>query len=134
MVLIQTLGTTEVPIWDGEGAYTYLTAATIINVVSDDATDTLLGVGARTVKIFGLDANWNPIDEVVEMNGLTIVPTTKEYLRVFRAFVVTSGGNGFIDGANAGNITCSSGATIQAKIGIGNGQTLMSMFYNTSRA
>lgn len=122
------VGTVEVPIWDGSIAYTYLTTATIINVVSSAIADTILGAGARTVRVFGLNANWEEISEIVELNGTTIVPTVNEYLRVYRAQVVTSGGNGLIDGANDGNITFSSGANLQAQISIGNGQTLMSIF------
>lgn len=122
--------TTESVIWDDGGNYTFLTAAEKMDIVSDDVNDTVLGSGARTVVIFGLDANFEEIIEIVVMNGTTIVTTLQSFIRVFRVLVLTSGTNDPINDANKGNITITSNSTtaLQAKILINNGQTLMTVY------
>ena len=57
--------------------------------------------GALTIEIFGLDANYNPISEVVILDGLTFVTTTKSYLRIFRGIIRSAGSTGW----NIGIIT-----------------------------
>lgn len=54
--------------------------------------DSLLGSGARTIKVFGLDQTYNPIDEIIEMPEVAAsAQTSQSFLRVFRALVLTSG-------------------------------------------
>lgn len=117
-------------VWDGAGNYTFLTAAETMDIVSDSADDTLLGAGARTIVIYGLDADYLEISEVIEMDGLNPVTTQKEYLRVYRMLVLESGTNDPINDANKGNITAISSdtTTLQAKMLINNGQTLMLVY------
>ena len=45
-------------------------------------TDTAAGTGARTMMVVGLDTNFNPISEIITMNGVTPVQTVNSYLRV----------------------------------------------------
>ena len=122
--------TTESVIWDGGGNYTFLTVAETMDVVSDDTDDDAAGVGARTIVVFGLDANYAPIQELVIMDGTNVVTTNLSFLRVFRALVLTSGSNDPIDDANKGDITITGhdSSTLQAKMLINNGQTLMSVY------
>lgn len=124
------VGTTEEVIWDGGGTYTFLTSADSLKIISDDADDTLSGSGAHTLIVYGLDSNWNEINELVVMDGIDTVHTTKKFLRVFRALIPTSGNSSPIGNANEGVIKVLSATdlTLQAQIGVGNGQTLMCVY------
>lgn len=96
-----TIGAAWELVYAKSQAYTWLNAADTLHVLSDQAADTVLGTGARTIYIWGLDANWQEISETINMNGATPVATTLEYLRVLGAYVVTAG-TGI---QNAGNIS-----------------------------
>jgi len=87
--------TTPEDIWDGGGLYTGFPtgSAETIEVFSDNANDTSAGTGARTVKIYGLDDNYDLIEETLTMNGVTAVTSANSYKRMFRAYVVTAGSN-----------------------------------------
>jgi len=126
----EAIGLTEIPIWDGDAAYTFLAAAEFINVVSASANDTALGSGATTIIMYGLDTNFNEISEVITMNGTTPVKSTKEYLRLFRAIVLTTGTPTPVAGSNLGIISFTSftTTTLQARIKVGEGQTLMAIY------
>lgn len=64
-------------IWDdGGGLYTYPTSALILTAVSTSSLDTM------QVLIGGLDANYIQISEIITLNGLIPVTTTKQYLRI----------------------------------------------------
>ncbi len=91
------------PVWSGGGAYTGFnaTAAELVSIVSDSAADAAAGTGARTIVFEGLDAGYNPISEIVTLDGLTPVDTVNEYLRWSITFVLSAGSNGF----NVGNIS-----------------------------
>jgi hypothetical protein len=115
-------------IWDAGGLYTYLTTAATITVTSTDIDDSETGTGARTVTVEGLDASYNQVSETLTVGGGA---GTTEFLRVFRAFVATSGSTG----SNEGTISISSGATTLAQIraigsptASGLGQTFMSLY------
>jgi len=90
----------------------YATTASVAGAVSDDATDDLTGTGARTVKIQGVDANYDLLTETVDMDGTDSAVTTGEFLRIFRASVETAGTNG----TAAGNIDITLGSDIQGRI------------------
>lgn len=69
-------------IWDGGGDFPGFSTATpeTIEVVSDNANDTLTGTGARTIRLFYLnaddemfDANGEPLFVDVDLNGATPV-------------------------------------------------------------
>jgi hypothetical protein len=92
-------------IWAEGGLYSYLTAATVLKVSSSSTNDTSAGTGARTVQLYGLDADYNEINELVTLNGQTAVNTTQSFLRIYR-MVVRSAGSG---GANAGVIYAGTG-------------------------
>ena len=80
-----------------------------------------VGVGALTVKVWGVDEDWNPIEETGILNGTTLVSLLKSFLYVYRAKVITTG----TSNVNLGNITiraAAAGDTL-SKILIGLGQT-----------
>ena len=107
-------------IWDGGGLYPWSTktAEQIINVASTNATDASGDVGATTVQIFGLDGNWDQIDEIVTLTGQTIKAMTKKFLRIFRMKVLAAGSTG----ENAGTISAFTGT---ATAGVPDDSTLV---------
>lgn len=122
------VGTTEETIWDVGGLYSYLAAATQLKVSSSDANDDAAGTGARTVQLYGLDGSYEPIDELVTLDGQTVVTTSASFLRIFR-IVVRSAGSGL---KNAGVIYAGTGTVTDgvpenkyAAISAGMNQTLM---------
>ena len=107
-----TVGTDWEPIQVGSSSFVYPTSAGTATVVSDDTDDTSAGTGARTVEIQGLDSDYNQITETVTMNGTTNVVSTKSFLRVFRARVITAGSSGGADGT----ITVTVGGNVLATL------------------
>ena len=72
------VGTSWVPLWEINTPYVYFPSAQVVRVWSDSASDTNV-----TVKIDGLDANYDMITETVVLNnGTTGVLSTKQFLRV----------------------------------------------------
>ena len=102
------VGTSFVPVWEGNTTYTFPSSAIQMHVASsvntgDDKTNTF-------VLINGLDANYNQISETIKLNGTTAVTTVKSYLRINSMSVTT--------GAPTGNITLkdTSDTTLYAEI------------------
>jgi hypothetical protein len=86
---------TEETVWSEGGNFTYPGAAGEVYISSSDTNDiATTGTGVRTIKVQGLDANYLQIEEDIAMNGQTQVVTTKEYLRILKAYVLTAGSNG----------------------------------------
>jgi len=119
-------------IWQQGGLYSYLSAASVLKVSSSSANDTSAGTGARTVELFGLDGDYNEINEVVTLNGQTAVNTTQSYLRINRMVVRSAGSGGYNAGiiyAGTGTVTTGVPANIYATInGDGTNQTLMALW------
>jgi len=123
--------TTEETVWSEGGYLAYPPSAGEVYISSSDANDVAsTGTGVRTIKVQGLDANYVEIEEDISMNGQTQVVTTKEYLRIHRAYTLTSGSNG----ASAGTIyvgttgaTAGVPPTVYASFGDSN-QTQMATF------
>lgn len=116
---------TDEDCWSAGGDYEFQASAQTIEVLSDSANDTAAGTGAKTIRVFGLDANWELQEEDVTLNGTTPVTLGETYLRIFRAYVLTAG---TIE-TNDGTITIrTDGLTTQAEIPAGRGQTLMAIY------
>ena len=100
-------------------------------ISSSDTNDVAgSGTGVRTIKVQGLDANYLLIEEDISLNGQTQVITTKEYLRILKAYVLTAGSNG----ASAGTVyvgttgaTAGVPPTVYASFGDSN-QTQMAVY------
>ena len=117
--------TTNQTVWATTGTYAYPASATVIKVSSANTNDTSAGSGARTVRIVGLDANYNVISEVVALNGQTAVNTANSYIRINDFYVLTCGSGNTAAGiiyAGVGNVTTGVPATIYS---------LMPTAYNT---
>lgn len=98
---------TEETIWEGSSLYAYLTAGEQLKVSSSvPATDYPGSTGAWTVFIKGLDVNYRVISETVTLLNPGPVTTTKSFLRVFMARVMTAG----TGGKNAGIISVNDNA------------------------
>ena len=113
-------------IWREGGNWVPPTVAQLMTVVSNNAADTSAGTGARTIRIEGLDSNWDFQTEDVTLNGTTAVDTTNTWHRVFRAYVLTAGSGE----VNAGYISveAKTDVTTQAGIDSGRGQTEQAIY------
>lgn len=113
-------------IWGVGGSLVYRTAADTVAVVSDNAADASAGTGARQIRIFGLDASYNEINETITLNGTTPVTTSNSYLRIFRAYVTVVGSGE----SNAGTITgaWTTGADPAFNISTFRGQSAMGLY------
>lgn len=130
-----TVGTTAEVIWDAGGAYNWLASAQTLNISSSSTDDAAGGTGALTLLVLGLDANFNLQEEIVVLNGQTIVTTANTYRRVYRLIVATEGSS---EDANAGDISVFTGTEtngvpdtvtqVYAQIVVAHGQTLMTPY------
>lgn len=84
------VGTSLEPI-TASGVYQTPTSATSLEIVSSNTNDTTGESGAQKVLIQGLDANFSLSTEEVTMNGTTAVDLSKQYTRIFRAYVSQTG-------------------------------------------
>ena len=117
---VVTTSATYDTVWSYGGAYTFPSSAGIITVTSTSSEDAAGQTGALTVRLQGLDANYNEVEEDFILNGTVGVAGTVEFLRTHRAFVLT--GNN--DNNNVGdiNFTHSVGVTCQIAAGMGQSQ------------
>jgi len=81
----------SVGLWPVAAAVNVLAAASVLNVSSSDVKDDAAGVGARTMLIEGIDANYAEISETVIMDGQTRITTANSYLRINACTVLTAG-------------------------------------------
>lgn len=126
------LGSTAAgPIWEGTtssgGLYIPPSSAVIMTIASSSAQDSASGTGATAIQINGLDANFNMISEIVQLNGTSNVLTQNKYLRI-NGMSVSSVSATNTTGLNAGNITAKNSGTLYAQISANIGQTQMSIF------
>ena len=113
-------------VWDGPGLWTPPTVARIHDIVSDNTNDTLLGSGAKTLFITGLDASLLPQEEVVEMNGTTIVPTVNSYLRINDVFVIGAGASDTNEGVIT--VTAQVDGTVTSYLAAGTSETQAAIY------
>jgi hypothetical protein len=122
--------TTATDVWDRADAsptqqtYTAPTAARIHQITSSSTSDSSAGVGARTVRIYGLTSWTTPeITEDKTMNGTSNVPTIHSFVFIHRIRVLTKGATN----VNVGAITATadSDSTVSAVILAGEGETHM---------
>jgi hypothetical protein len=127
------VGNTLETIWAEGGLYSYLTAATVLKVSSASTDDTSAGTGARTVQLYGLDGDYNEINELVTLNGQTPVNTTQSFLRINRMIVRSAGSGGVNAGviyAGTGTVTTGVPANVYASVNgvTGANQSLMALW------
>jgi hypothetical protein len=108
----ESITATESTLMARGGVYVFPSVAAVIDIVSSSANDTAAGTGAQSVVVFGLDANYDEIAEVIPTNGTTISTGTLLFLRVNGFTVATHG----TDNINVGDINASHGANIISQI------------------
>ena len=104
-------------VWDGSNLYTYVSTPGVATVTSTDTSDDNGG----TVQVFGLDNNYNLVDETLTIGGAAGSVTFK---RVFRAVMLTAN----TGDTNEGTISVTVDSVAVAKIVPGKGQTLMAIY------
>jgi len=116
-----SVGTTSIPVWENASTYTYPTSASTLTVVSSSTSD----VSPAAVFVNGLDANFNPISEVVVLNGTTGVTTAKSYFRIngLNMVGVASGQT-----SNVGTITIKQSTNTLAQINAGIGKSQSTIY------
>jgi hypothetical protein len=113
-----SVGTTFIPIWENATDYTFPVTA-ITMYLTGSAGDT------ASIRINGLDANYQAISEVLVLNGATPVPTTNQYLRV-NGMVVAVGSA--TNPSNAVTLTNQAASVTYAKISAGVGRTQAAIY------
>lgn len=103
------------------GAFSPITTAYTLSIVSDSANDASAGTGCQYIRIDGLDANYNVIVEDIATDGVTPVVTTNAFIAVNRCVGILFGSGT----TNAGNITITqtTGGAVMAYIVAGVGIT-----------
>ena len=116
----------EEDIWEIGGTRAIFTAAEQFNIASTSTADDIGSTGALTMRIEGLDGDYNYVTEDVNLDGTTNVLTTNSYIEIYRMRVLTSG-TGQI---NAGLITATgaSSSNVIAGIRAGYGTTQQTHF------
>ena len=118
-------------LWSYGSIYSYLDTATVLKVSSSSTDDTSSGIGARTIKIQGLDSNYLEIEETITLNGQTPVNTQNSFLRVYRAQVITVGSSNQNNGdiyMGTGTVTLGIPANVYAEIPQNYNQTMMAVY------
>lgn len=109
-------------VWDVNDTFypwTVFTTASVLNIPAVNVGD-----NGRTVTIFGLDSNYNPITETLTLSNTATVTGTKEFKRVNNALLFDTVQNL----TAAGNINIRVSTTTVARIRQGYNQTLMSNY------
>jgi len=115
-------------LWDVTGTAIWIapTAARLHDIKSSSASDSSAGVGARTVRVYGLKT-WitAEVSELISLNGVTNVPTVDSYVIINHMEVVTKGATD----VNVGDITATAqtDTTVTAQINASEGRTQTSI-------
>jgi hypothetical protein len=87
-----SITTTPEDIWEVGGLYTFATSAGKLEVISDNAADSSVGAGARTVEIHYLTSSFDEKSEIVTLTGASAVETaSSDFYRVNYFKVLTTG-------------------------------------------
>lgn len=120
------IASTPEDVWFGSGAYPFPAAAAETRAVSTHNEDDGApgGLGARKIRVDGLDTNGAPIIEDVNLNGTSSVVLTNEFLRVNKAEVIRAGNSE----TNVGEVSVLIGGVVVGAIQAGLGSTQEGVF------
>ncbi len=96
------VGTSYEDIWPVGGNIPWQTSDSIVSVSSTHASDTIAGLGCRSIEIHGLSATGVDQTEIIELNGTTEVDSVLTYVRINKMHCETVGTYG---GAHRGDLT-----------------------------
>lgn len=124
------IGGSEEHVWGAGGDYTgfFTTAQSVRVKAGGNAADTAAGAGARTVKVFGLDANYELAEDTLTLAGTSASASSSvQFTRVYRSRVETTGTYG---ASNTGAIDIEgvSASAVCSHINAGYGQSTQSHF------
>lgn len=107
-----------VPVWELAEEYVYPTQNTTVDIVSLSNNDTDV-----SILISGLDSNYEPVQEIIDLSGTTAVTSNTEFFRINDVVTVNGNaeGNVSITDTNDSNIT-------YAKIRAGDGRNQASIY------
>ena len=86
-----SVGTTLEDIWDVGGDYNWTSEASYLQVITNNIQDGITGLGARKIKIFGVDSDFNSLTEEISLLGNGTVFSTNQFRRVFETHILESG-------------------------------------------
>lgn len=113
----RTIETSYETVWNnGGGIYTFPTEALTMSCVSSSDLDTM------SILIQGLDASYEPLDDIVVLTGTTPVNSNVQFFRI-NAIVILSGNN-------VGNISLTNGGTTYGYVEAAHG-TEQAIIYST---
>lgn len=113
--------------WSAGGLYSFPSSADTLKIVSNDVDDNGTGTtGALTITVQGLDTNYDVISEDFTLNGQAAVTGSKQFLRVYRAFVTSAGSSEHNEGVIT--INNSDDSLTLATIPAEHGQTQMAIY------
>ena len=111
-------------VWSATGQYQFPSSAAVVTVSSSSTEDDAGGTGALTVRLQGLDTNYEEVEEDFTLDGTVGVAGTVSFLRTHRAFVLTgNSGN-----TNVGNISFKHGSSTICYITAGMGQSQVAYY------
>jgi len=114
-------------LWEVGGVYNYLTSQQTIDIASSSVNDTFGGSGIEQVRITGVDDNYDPVSEIINMNGQTTVVTDNRYLRIHSLTAIKDGAVDPNINA-AGNIIADYLGDVKAQIFTGRTSARMAQF------
>jgi hypothetical protein len=110
------------------GTFQYLTAGETIDIVSTSVNDVnTTGTGAQRIIIYGVDENWKPQTEIVNMNGLTTVTTTSQWIGINRIAIYKAGTG--LENAGTINVTANTSLYQMAQMPATQGTSQQCVFY-----
>lgn len=119
-------------VWEGAAStYPWMTAATALEAASSSAQDGAAGTGIASILVQGLDAAFNPINQTVQMNGITPVALPTSLFRINSVTVSTKGAGAAANGVtNAGDISIrdAGAGTVRAFMSAGAGFARQSQY------
>ena len=111
------VSTEFIPLWESNTAYPFPTSNVGMEIKSSDATDTDV-----TIKIIGLDSNYESLVEIVNLNGTTEVDLTKEFFRINTMITTAGNANGVV------TLCGNTGSPVYGKIRRGDGKNQTSFY------
>ena len=109
------------------GSFSPVVTETTISLVSSSAADDSGGTGCNSVVIYGLNADWEEVVELVTLDGTTPVTTTSTWVGINRLAMYICG----TGQVNAGTITATAvtGGRTMAVMPLAEGVTQQCLFY-----